>query len=191
MRSINTFIRTNYTFEGKKSYENVIVLLYRHWFILIGKFLFFLILGLLPFWIYILPANLSSESIDNLFQLFISVYYLIWWLGLFYNITMYLLDTWIVTDHRVIDSEQHGFFNRTVSELNLAKIQDISVKVEGFIPTVLNFGNLEIQTAGTEPKFTFKQIPNPQQVKDQIIRAHDEYMREHKRGIEVHERTGV
>ena len=38
----------------------------------------------------------------------VSIFYLFWWYGVFYAITMYLLFL-IVTDHRIIDSEQHGF----------------------------------------------------------------------------------
>lgn len=100
---------------------------------------------------------------------------------------MYLLDTWIITNHRVIDSEQHGFFNRTVAELSLAKIQDVSTDIQGPLATWLKYGNLDIQTAGTIDKFTFKQIPDPVAVKDMLMHAHNEYVAEHPNGIEVHE----
>lgn len=82
---------------------------------------------------------------------------------------MYMLDVWIVTDRRIIDSTQHGFFNRTVSELHLTRVQDISVHTVGVIPTLLHFGDLQVQTAGTEEKFNFLQIPNPLAVKDAIM----------------------
>jgi uncharacterized membrane protein YdbT with pleckstrin-like domain len=82
---------------------------------------------------------------------------------------MYILDVWIVTDHRIIDSTQHGFFNRSISELHISRIQDISVKTDGFIQTLLKFGDLEVQTAGTENKFHFRQIPDPEGVKNKIM----------------------
>jgi hypothetical protein len=43
------------------------------------------------------------------------------------------------------------------------------VKTDGFIQTLLKFGNLEVQTAGTENKFHFRQIPDPEGVKNQIM----------------------
>jgi len=46
----------------------------------------------------------------------------------------------------------------------------MSVDTAGVIPTFLKFGDLQIQTAGTEEKFRFKQIPNPGKVKDEIAR---------------------
>jgi uncharacterized membrane protein YdbT with pleckstrin-like domain len=82
---------------------------------------------------------------------------------------MYVLDVWIVTDKRIIDSTQHGFFSRSVSELHLSRVQDISVKVDGLFQSLLKFGDLVIQTAGTENKFDFRQIPNPNEVKNQIM----------------------
>src|SRR3989338_2822239 len=160
---------TSYTFEDKKSYENVILLLRRHWFTLFLKFLGYLLLGLLPLIAYIGIRFMTSSSLGGLLGLIAVIYYLIWWYGLFYVITMYLLDVWIVSDHRVIDSEQHGFFKRTTAEIHLAKIQDISVAVAGVIPTFLDFGSLEVQSAGAAEKFFFKQIPHPNTVRDTIM----------------------
>lgn len=184
---------THYSFDGKKPYENVLLLLFRHWFVLVSRFLVFVFLALLPFVLYAFVQKYLEpyQGLEPLFWFLIAVYFLWWWYGLFYSLTMYLLDTWIVTDHRILDSEQHGFFRRSVAELNLAKIQDISVSVKGFIPTLLDFGDLEIQTAGAENKFHFKQVPHPNQVKDQIMHAHNQYVAVHKGNIEIHEEAGI
>ncbi len=44
----------------------------------------------------------------------------------------------------------------------------MSVNTTGLIQTIFKFGDLQIQTAGTEEKFKFIQIPNPESVKDEI-----------------------
>jgi len=182
------FKDTKYSFEGKHNYEVVIVLLYRHWFVLFTRAIAFVLLALLPLVINIFAHSwFAAYNLTDLFRLLLIIYYLIWWYSFFYTVTMYLLDTWVITDHRVIDSEQHGFFNRTVAELNLKQIEDISTRVEGFFNTLLNFGDLEIQTAGTEPKFVFKEIPNPVGIKDLITQAHNRYMASHPHDIETHE----
>jgi len=185
---LSLFSISHHTFEGKKSYENVVALLYRHWFVFVSKLLVYAFLLLLPFvvWIFIDPY-LNNFGLDDVFLFLIGVYVFIWWLSLFYALTMYFLDTWIVTDHRVLDNKQHGFFNRSISELHLSRIQDISVKVSGFIATFLDFGNLEIQTAGTEPKFFFKDIPHPNKIRDEIMKAQNKYISEHPNNVEVHE----
>ena len=61
------------------------------------------------------------------------------------------------------------------------------MEVRGLIPTFLDYGNLEIQTAGAEAKFMFEQIPHPNKVKDIIMREHNKYVELHKGDIEVHE----
>lgn len=188
---LKLFTVSGYNFEGKRSDENVILLLRRHWFVIFVRLLFLLILAFLPLVIFLFLANfISRYGLREVFDFLTAVYFLFWWLALFYKITMYLLDTWIVTDHRIIDSEQHGFFNRTVAELSLSRIQDVSVKVSGLINTFLDFGDLEVQTAGAENKFLFKQIPHPTRVKDLILRAHDQFMISHPGAVETEHESG-
>jgi hypothetical protein len=181
------FLKTQYSFEGKGVSEKTLVLLHRHWFTFFLDLLFLILLLFLPPALYLLIRNyLTLFDLKSLFRFLIGIYYLFWWLGLYYQITMYLLNTWIVTDHRIVSNEQLGLFNRVFSEANLAKIQDVSVRLQGLIPTILNYGNLEIQTAGTEPKFTFKEIPNPIKVKDLIMKARDNFIYEHPDNLETH-----
>ncbi len=192
MKFLSVFTQTNYTFEGQRPYEHVVVFLYRHWFVLVLPLVGFFLMALVPIAVYLFLINFTSfEYFQGLYLVLVVGFYLLWWYSLFYMITMYLLDTWIITNHRVVDSEQHGFFNRTVAELGLAKIQDVSTKIDGPIATWLKFGDLDIQTAGASPKFSFKQIPDPVGVKDQLMRAHNQYIAEHPEGIEVHEGQGV
>lgn len=151
--------------------ETVAVFLHRHWFTLIGKFTVSLIAVFIPIVFYPLIENLFQYiNVGNLIFIAIIFYYMAVWTSIIYTLTMYLLDSWIVTNERIINNTQHGFFNRTISETQLSRIQDVSVKISGLIPTTLNFGNVEIQTAGTTEKFVFEQIPNPQQVKDNIMK---------------------
>ena len=82
---------------------------------------------------------------------------------------MYLLDVWIVTNERIVDSTQQGFFHRTISELHIHRIQDISVSIKGIIRTFFHFGDLQIQTAGEEERFNFSEIASPDVVKDKIM----------------------
>jgi hypothetical protein len=188
MSFISIFKQTHYSFDDKKPYETVKVLLYRHWVVLLLKIIFFAIMAIMPLVLYILIESfLVKANAIGLFWFLASIYYLVWWYGLFYAITMYLLDIWIVTDHRIIDSQQFGFFKRSVAELNLSKIQDITVAISGPLATFFDYGNLEIQTAGAENRFLFEQIPHPKIVKDLIMQAHYDYMESHHDGTEPHD----
>jgi uncharacterized membrane protein YdbT with pleckstrin-like domain len=165
------FIESHNTFQGQEPGENVILFLRRHPIVIIFKIIGLILAYSAPILISLLFLDFISKNDLFIIYLFaISIWNLFIWVIIFYSLTMYTLDVWIVTDRRVIDSTQHGFFNRTVSELHVTRIQDIYVKVEGPLATFVNYGNLLIQTAGTEERFIFKQIPKPVQVKDAIMK---------------------
>lgn len=168
---LNIFKESKNHFEGEETSEEVVLLIRRHPFFILIRLFFFFILVLIPIAIIsIFSSFIYSHHIFNLFLFASSIWYLFIWSGIFYALTMYTLDVWIVTDRRIIDSLQHGFFHRTISELHLSRIQDISVQTQGVIQTFLHFGDLQVQTAGAEEKFKFSQIPDPVKVKDEIMK---------------------
>lgn len=54
------------------------------------------------------------------------------------------------------------------------KIQDITVKIEDPLATFLNFGKIEIQTAGTNVRLVFDYLPSPEEIKEEILKAKNE-----------------
>jgi uncharacterized membrane protein YdbT with pleckstrin-like domain len=71
------------------------------------------------------------------------------------------MNVFLVTDQRVIDIDQKGFFHRVVSETTHRKIQDISYSVRGLWATLLGFGTVSIQTAGAQMKIEIDMIRRP------------------------------
>ncbi len=123
----------------------------------------------LPFIVYPLLLSLGWRiNIGPLFYFIFSVYLLFLWNLLFYNIAIYILNTLTITNKRIIENEQNGLFKHKVDELGISKIQDVSAKVYGFIPELLKYGDIELQTAGSEKKFYFRRFPNPYQIKKTI-----------------------
>src|SRR3990167_7284967 len=86
-------------------------------------------------------------------------------LFLFVHWLEFYLDVWVVTNERVINVDQRRLFSRRVSEVRLAQVQDITSEVEGFLHTFFKFGDINLQTAAESGKFTFKNIPNPDNVR--------------------------
>lgn len=159
------------SFEGEEEGEKVALLLRRHPFVILIRLFFAIILLLVPIAALVVFGKIIIlRHLVGLTAFLVGAWYLLLWQVIFYALTMYTLDVWIVTDRRIIDSRQRGFFNRTISELHLSRIQDISVNTKGVIPTLLHYGDLNVQTAGTEEKFDFLQIPKPEKVKDEIMR---------------------
>jgi uncharacterized membrane protein YdbT with pleckstrin-like domain len=172
MKSLfSIFKQSTNSFEGEENGERVVLLLRRHPFFILSRLALFVVLAMVPLIVgAIFFPFLSSNNVLDVFLFICGAWYLFIWSAIFYALTMYTLDVWVVTDRRIIDSTQNGFFNRTTSELHLARIQDISVQVQGVVQTFLHFGDLQVQTAGAEEKFKFSQIPNPGKVKDEIMK---------------------
>jgi hypothetical protein len=185
--------QTSYTFEGKKDDEEVVLFLHRHWFTIINKITTICIASVFPFAVLLVLGQIIIPYIEVFIFLW-AAYILMLWFVMFYIITMYILNSWIVTNERIVDSEQVGFFNRKVAELSLSVVQDVSVTLQGLIPTTMNYGSVIIQSAGRENHFYFDQVPKPQEIKDTIMDLIDqiEDRKEHQHGhIERSPRTEV
>ena len=153
--------------------EEVVLFLRRHWIELVRIFLFSGLLLLVPvacltaltFGGVEVFANPLSGAIA---AVVISVYAFVVLILTMTEFTDYWLDSWIVTTERVIDIEQLGLFNRTISEVHLSQIQDVTSETKGFLATFLTYGNVFVQTAAERERFEFKNIDNPDDVKLRI-----------------------
>jgi uncharacterized membrane protein YdbT with pleckstrin-like domain len=157
--------------------ENVIYTARKHSFIFFTEALFIFILAVLP----IVPLALAEQFLPTSFlvgiepELFFKYLYMLWliimWLTLAYVWTDYYLDAWVVTDKRLIDIEQRGLFNRKISSSRLDLIQDITVEVPGLLPTLIDYGDIHMQTAGQQREFVLKGVAKPYSLKDEILKA--------------------
>ncbi len=166
------FKESTNSFEGEEVGEKVILLTRRYPLtasirvsLVLGSVLFPLVAGIL------FKDLLVRNHLMSLFWFAIALWVLISWLLAFYVLTMYTLDMWILTDKRIVDSTQQGLFNRTISELHLSRVQDITVHIQGLLPALFHYGDLTIQTAGAEEHFKFYEIAHPEMVKDAIMKA--------------------
>ena len=84
-------------------------------------------------------------------------------------------DIWVVTNLRVID--ERGIFTLFTKESPLEKINNLSYE-QTVIGRMLNFGQVEIQTAAEDGATVYTLITNPKRLKDEIAVARDAYSRE-------------
>ena len=170
-RFYSLFTDSECTFQGKEVGENVVMIIRQHLFTVTYSLTLILLAALVPIFIKLaFSTQISSHGFDTLFLFLASLWYAFLWLVGFYFLTLYALNTVVITDRRIIENEQLGLFNRKVSELHLYRIQDVSVRVDGVIPTFLSFGDVMVQTAASEREFIFHQIGHPERVKDAIMR---------------------
>jgi membrane protein YdbS with pleckstrin-like domain len=154
--------------------EETKTVLRRHWTSLVSlavSVVFVLILPVATLFAiqYASPTFYDDPVRVTLLVLGLSTFFLYAWLFLFQHYIDYHLDVWIVTNRRILNIEQHGLFSRTVSELRLHRVQDVTAEVQGFLHTMLDYGNVFIQTAGEKQRFEFEEIPHPNQVAKLIL----------------------
>jgi membrane protein YdbS with pleckstrin-like domain len=163
-----------------ESDEKILLQVRKHWFILALEFFGLALGATLPYFIYV--AIESQEALSALFHanvppgVVVSIYcawLLIIWMSLFNIWNNYYLDVWTFTNKRLIAVDQKGFFSRTTASFKLERLQDIEISVTGILATFLDFGTLDMQTAGEERNFRATYLPSPGTLKSLVLRATD------------------
>lgn len=161
-------------FPGQRENETVLHVVHRHWFNLAIHFSLLFVFVFVFFGSFYLFAFLFPETFaDGRYQLFLFIQnsaLLYLWLYGFLLWIDYYFDVWIITSERIINIEQKGLFVRTISEVGFSRVQDISTNVSSLIPTILNFGDLSVQTAAESERILFRQVSDPNHLKDEIMR---------------------
>lgn len=67
----------------------------------------------------------------------------------------------VVTDQRVVDISQHGFFDREIAEVNHADVEEVTYHVKGLLSTVFRYGAIYIRTSGERADFAFRRAHRP------------------------------
>jgi membrane protein YdbS with pleckstrin-like domain len=171
-------------FIKKKDYEKIVYVLRRHWITFIPIVLFFLFLLLIPVIIYYflniaVMAWQENEIIYPLLVLFGGIYYLVTLAFFSFRFVEFYLDVGIVTNDRVLDVEQLGLFSRSISELDLFRIQDVSTEVHGVLATIFQFGDVVIKTASSNAHIIFRNVSNPNEIRENLIRLSHEDRKYH------------
>jgi uncharacterized membrane protein YdbT with pleckstrin-like domain len=161
--------------------ENIELKARKHWFILFRTTVGLLIVWLLPFiiWRTFLIYGGDTElffgqqsTLDPdpaLISFFSALWSLLIWMKLFAVWTDYYLDIWIVTNRKLVSIDQIGLFNREISTLRMERIQDVTFSINGIVATLLNFGDIHVQTAAEEREFVMRGIAHPDRVKRLIL----------------------
>lgn len=127
-------------FEGQRPGEEVLFVFRRH--IIAMRKGFYLLLA--PLVITSIPPLIWQDNLE-LFWLPVGGLAL----GLilfFYHWMMWYFTVYLVTNQRIRQITQRGFFGKDVVELRLSKIQNISYNIPGFSGEIFGFGTIVIQT---------------------------------------------
>ncbi len=161
------------SFPGQQPDEHILLETRQHWMVFLMKFIVWLLFaGILIFIDWAIgrfaPILRTNPYVDYV-NLFKSVYLMFLILGLLIMWVMYYLNVQIITNQRIVDITQTSLIHHTVSELHLSRIEDVTADVKGLFGTLLDYGNVYIQTAGETERFEFDRVPNPASIEKMIL----------------------
>jgi len=93
---------------------------------------------------------------------------------------IYYKSSFVITDQSIRQTLQISLFNKKISQLDVAQIQDVTAEKRGFLPTFLNYGRLLVETAGEQENFHFDYCPNPDHYAKIILDSRQLYLSGHE-----------
>lgn len=167
--SFNAFPKQTF-FSGQDRGEEIVLIVRQHPITLFPSIFSALIVLLVSFVISILISNeglLGSQSISGsiavlvIMTLFVVTYVFSAFLKWFYTLN-------IITTRRIIDLDFQAVIKHVFTEARLDKIEDISHKPMGFWSSIFDFGDVYVQTAGTNLNIVMTSVSRPRDVQDTI-----------------------
>jgi len=156
-------------FLGQREDEEVVLIMFKHWFVVVAPMLKAIIIILLSFAI---PIWLHFAKFIFTYGITTVLYYfwMVFWVGyMVYQYINWYRDQFIITTQRLINIDQRSLLHRRVAEVELDKIQNITHIIKGLSPTMFNFGTVIVQSAGAND-LMLEQISNPALIQEDITR---------------------
>ncbi len=152
--------------------EEVVHIARKHVFILVKEMVGVILFATIPFVLLVLFGGFIYDV--ALVGVSVCVWLLVVWMFLFTIWTNYYLDVWVVTNKRILDIDQITLFRRRVSTLGMKSVQDIRVEKDGILQDLFNYGDLYVQSAGSEKRFLLIEgVRHPNDVRNIILHEVD------------------
>ena len=168
-------------FVNKDSEETVVLLLRKHPITNLKWIVIAIIMLLAP--LIVLNFPILSFMPQRFFLVSLLSWYLITMAYIFESFLIWFFNVYIVTDERVFDVDFFNLVFRQISDCELSQIQDVTVRVGSVIRTVVNYGDILIQTAAEQQEFNFEAVPQPDRVAKILRELRVEEEEEEREGL--------
>ena len=86
---------------------------------------------------------------------------------------LYKNNVVLVTSEKICQMLYISLFNRKISSLSIADVQDVTVRQKGIFAHIFNYGTLTIETAGEQSNYTFTFTPEPYYAAKSLVGSHE------------------
>lgn len=151
--------RDNIRFETQEPEEKILMIVRAHWITNIPWVFLSIVIFIAPVVLGFFPL---LDSFPFRYRIvFVIFWYLIFLMFVFEKFLSWFFNLSIITDERIVDVDFINLTTKKVSDCDLDKIQDVSFTNAGAIGTILNYGNVLVQTAAEVTEFVFEKVPRP------------------------------
>lgn len=157
------------TYPWMEEGEVVIALRRRHWLEVLRKCWF----ALVVFIVLLLSSGMGWLGAGQpLVRWFMGGLAVAGLLQMIWGVVDYLNDFLVVTNRRLVRQEKVIFFRELRQEAALEQVQNVDVSRK-LIGNLLGYGDLKIQTAAEQGKILFDLVPEPENLKADILKEQD------------------
>jgi uncharacterized membrane protein YdbT with pleckstrin-like domain len=152
----------------------------KHFFVLLREIAPPVVLGLIFILIFLIGTMLLEIAGEIMWFVFTPLFIvnLIWFV---WQIEDWRNDTFQVTSRFVIDIDRKPFgFSENRKQAPLSRIQNVNAERPGLLPTLFNYGYVQVETAGADADIQFENVANPSEIQNDIFRRLDEYQHEQR-----------
>ena len=158
---------------GWRVVQGDVVTYRKHLFVLLSTSRWPLIIALVLTIILLVLLRLQVEL--GLFWFVVILVGFVDFLWLMWTVEDWRNDAFQVTSRYVIDIDRSPFgTGESRKQAQLNNIQNINSDRPGLLPTVFNYGNVYIETAGATADITFENVVNPNQVQRDIFERREQ-----------------
>lgn len=154
-------VRPNITFENQGKDEEVVLVLRAHPITQLPW-----IINVIILFILLVVANMVFVGFLGGMQLFLVNLFLIVFILSYawLNVLVYIFNVGILTNEKVLDVDFSAILYKETTEARLDKIEDVTSRAAGYFEALFNYGDVFVQTAGTEANIEFQKVPRPAEV---------------------------
>jgi hypothetical protein len=158
-----------YQFPGQHEDEEVAFIFRQHPLVMRKQLIFGLMaitLAVLPFDFVEVHETPWMASLFGKILIATPILVFFWW---FHRWVGWYYSVYIVTDRRIVEIHQKGFFDRAVQEWQLDKIYNVNYHINGLQAVMFGFGDITAQTIMGD--FVMPIIHKPTEIHRQLIEA--------------------
>lgn len=157
----------NKNFRGQQKNEVVHCFSRKHWIVIAPHLagVAIVIAGIVSFFALVplhdIKEFMGEDSYHSM--MFLALCVLTLYLNRFFlRLFNYYLKIFIITNVRIVELNHTLYFTRNSESVDIHEIQELEIHQKGFLPTILNYGDIIVTLSSAYSTRTIHCVPNPE-----------------------------